>query len=229
MNTGLFCQAFDHFFPPEERLQPSPLLEQAFTRSFFDPCFLVPGFTSVKFQHALRLAYSFLPQDECYLEIGSLQGKTLISALLNNAPRKTYACDNFSEFTEDPGLSAQRLRDNLRMYGLADRVVFYDADFRNIMDREHVPEPAGLYLYDAAHTEEMQFLGIQLAEPLLADEALVIVDDWNWADVSMGTRRAFAASGNEWTSLYELTHRGESSHALWWNGTAMFRFRRRAS
>lgn len=228
MNTGHFCRAFDHFFPPEERLQPTALLEQAFTRSFFDPCFLVPGFTSVKFQHTLRLAYSFLPPDECYLEVGSLQGKTLISAMLQNPARKTYACDNFSEFTDNPGQSAESLRGHLRMYGLEERAVFHDADFRDIMDREHVPEPVGLYLYDAAHTEEMQFLGIQLAEPLLADEALVIVDDWNWADVVAGTRRAFGASANEWTPLYELTHPGESSHALWWNGTAMFRFRRRA-
>lgn len=227
MNTGYFCALFDRFFPVEERLRPTPMLDQAFVRSFFDPCFLVPGFTSVKNQHMLRLAFSCLPSSECYLEIGSLQGKTLISAVLNNPQRKVYACDNFSEFSTDHNASAQGLQNHLRMFGLENQVTFYDADFRDIMDRAHVPEPVGLYLYDAEHTDEMQFLGIKLAEPLLADEALVIVDDWNWSPAVSGTRRAMSESLHEWTLLYEFAHEGESNHALWWNGVAVFRFCRK--
>ena len=226
MNTGHFCALFDRFFPAGERSLPTPAFEQAFVRSFFDPCFLVPGFTSVKIQHLLRLAFSCLPSSECYLEIGSLQGKTLISAVLNNPERKTYACDNFSEFTTDRDISAAGLRNNLRIFGLDKQVTFYDADFRTIMDRTHIPEPVGLYLYDAEHTEELQYQGIKLAEPLLADEALVAVDDWNWPPAVEGTNKALRESSNDWALLYELTNPGESNHAMWWNGFALFRFRR---
>ncbi|HNR31790.1 MAG TPA: class I SAM-dependent methyltransferase [Candidatus Hydrogenedentes bacterium] len=227
MNTSTFCALFDRFFPPQERDAPTPGFEQAFVRSFFDPCFLVQGMTSVKNQHVMRLAFSCLPESECYFEIGTLQGKILVSVLVNNPPRKAYACDNFCEFTDSAERSAQVLRNNLRMFGVEDRVTFYNADFRGIMDREHVPEPVGLYLYDAMHTAEMQYDGIRLAEPLLADEALVVVDDWNWGEAVEGTNRAIAESRHEWTLLYELRNDGESNLAKWWNGLGIFRFRRR--
>lgn len=228
MNTATFCALFDRFFPPQERQVPTAIFEQAFVRSFFDPCFLVQGMTSVKNQHLMRLAFSCLPENECYLEIGTLQGKILTSVLVNNPRRKAYACDNFSEFTDSREASAQVLRNNLRMFGVEDRVTFYNADFRTIMDRSHVPEPVGLYLYDAMHTVEMQYEGIKLAEPLLADEALVVVDDWNWIEAVEGTQRAISESRNEWAALYELRNEGNSNLAQWWNGIGVFRFKRRA-
>ncbi len=227
MNTATFCTLFDRFFPAQERDIPTPLFENAFVRSFFDPCFLVQGMTSVKNQHLMRLAFSCLPENECYLEIGTLQGKLLISVLVNNPARKAYACDNFCEFTDSREASARVLRNNLRMFGVEDRVTFYDADFRAIMDRDHVPEPVGLYLYDAMHTAEMQHDGIRLVEPLLANEALVVVDDWNWDDAVKGTQQAIEESRHEWTVLYELRNEGNGNLTQWWNGMGVFRFRRR--
>lgn len=228
MNTGLFKSLFEYHFPPKERDQPTPVLEQAFTRSFFDPCFLVRGMTAPKNQTMMRLAFSCLPESECYLEIGVFEGKMLISILLSGIRRKVYACDNFCEFTPDKTGSAQQLEHNLRGYGVADRVRFYNADFRDIMDRAHVPEPVGLYYYDAMHTAEMQYEGIRLAEPLLADEALVVVDDYDWPEAQEGTRRAISESAHSWETLYELHSQGESNLAMWWNGIGVFRFERRA-
>ena len=64
----------------------------------FDSLRDVEGMISVYKQYLLHLAYSLLGPDEAYLEVGTWQGKSLISAMLNNPPRITFACDNFSEW-----------------------------------------------------------------------------------------------------------------------------------
>jgi len=226
MDTARFRRLFERYFPKDEIARPTPMFEQAFVRNFFDPCFLVDGFTSLKVQQLLSLAYASLPAEEAYLEVGTYQGKTLISALLNNERRPTYACDNFSEFTASTEGSAEVLRLNLRMFGLTDRVTFLNADFRNVMDRDHIREPVGLYLYDGAHSEEMQYLGVKLVEPVLADEALVVVDDWNNPNAGAGTRRAIAESRHHYELLYELPTHDDQRHAMWWDGLGVYCFER---
>jgi hypothetical protein len=229
MNTTEFCAFFERYFPKEEQAQTTPLFEQALTRSFFDPCFLVEGLTSVKIQQLLSMAYSYLPENEAYFEVGTYKGKTLISAMINNAARKTYACDNFSEFTANKEGSENVLQLNLHMFQLKDRVTFFNDDFSNIADKDHIPEPIGLYLYDGAHSEEMQYRGIKEVEHLLADEALILVDDWAVEDARLGTKRAIAESPNEWTQLYELPGHEELRQQVWWLGMGVFRFRRNES
>ncbi len=226
MDIRGFQQQFAEHFPEVERGQPTPVLEQTFTRSFFDPCFNVPGMTAVKNQFLLKLAFACIAQDECYLEVGTWLGKTLISAAANNVVRKAYACDDFSEYTPNPELSLANLRHHLQLYGLKEKVTFYNDDFRNIMDRDHVPEPVGLYLYDGGHSEQDHEDGIVLAEPLLADEALVVIDDWNFEEAPKGAEKAVAASQQEWERLYVLPARTNGDHGLWWNGVAVYAFRR---
>lgn len=226
MNVAAFCVAFEHLFPGSEKNATTPVLEQAFTRSFFDPCFQVPGMTSVKNQFLLKVAYGLLPEDECYFEVGTFQGKTLISALLGNPRRKTYACDNFSEFTNDPGLSRQILEEHLQLYRLHERVTFFDSDFRGIVTRERIPEPVGVYFYDGGHTAEDHRDAIVLAEHLLADEALVIIDDWNAPEVRTGTGQGVAESVNHWEQMLELPARHNEDLGQWWNGVAVYSFNR---
>lgn len=234
MNLDRFRLHFDYHFPESERDQPSPVLEQAFTRSYFDPCFGVQGYTSVKVQHLLNTAYLCLDDDECYLEIGSFQGKTLISAMLNNAPRTTYACDNFSEFTTDAARSFEVFQANLRHFGLAERVTFFNEDFRGVLDPKRLEKPVGVYLYDGGHTEAEHRDAITLAEPVLADRALVIIDDWNFDGARRGAESALAASRHRWERLYLLPARGPEErpagaigdHGMWWNGVAVYGFER---
>ena len=49
-----------------------------------------------------------------------------------------------------------------------------------------VPEPVGVYFYDGGHTWLAHYLALGVAEPLLADEALVLVDDASWPLVARG-------------------------------------------
>jgi hypothetical protein len=216
---------FDRYFPAHEIGRITAYLEEPFIRSFFDPCFDVPGMMSVKKQILLKIAYSFIDEGEAYLEVGTYVGKSLVSAMAGNELRPTYGCDNFSEFKESSSLSQLRL--NLENHALLEKVHILDDDFRNIVDRYHVPEPVGLYFYDGAHDHRSQYEGIKLVEHLLADRALVIVDDWRLAPDSnsyakAGTEQAIAESPRQWTHLYDLPARLNGDHATWWNGIAVF-------
>jgi predicted O-methyltransferase YrrM len=227
MNISAFCSKFDKSFPPEEREKTTRIFEYRFLRRFFDPCRSINGMSSIKKLRLLNLAYSFLEIDECYVEIGTFSGKSLISAMIKNNLRKTYACDNFSEFSD---LSSEStLKSNLEQYNLKDKVVFFNSDFRRILNHQNIKMPIGLYFYDAAHDYESHYSAVKLVENVLANEALIIVDDWRFDRDSQsyaksGTLKAIEESKHVYNLLYELPARHNGDHAMWWNGIAVYAF-----
>lgn len=201
-----------------------------------DPVPDVEGMASARKLTFLRTLASCLPRDgsECYLEVGTFQGKSLIATLRGNVGVVGVACDNFSEWNDpvEPQ-NARALRTNLVRHGLTESVRFFDEDFRTLLaawaDRD-LPL-AGVYFFDGPHDEQSQYDGIALAEPVLADRALVVVDDWrnapdsgSWAEA--GTRRAIADSSNRWRFEHLLPARRNGDRDLWWNGLAVLRFER---
>jgi predicted O-methyltransferase YrrM len=212
-------------------------LERAGLVSAFDPCPDVAGMASPRKLRLLSLAVAALPGDgsECYLEIGTYQGKSLIAALQPNPNALGVACDDFSLFddTAQP-VNLTALNRNLAAYGLKERVRFFNCDFRMLLAqwKGHGLPAVGVYFYDGAHDEESQYLGLTLAEAVLADEALVLVDDWRRADDSgsfaeAGTRRAIADSSCSWSIEHVLPARFNGDMDQWWNGVGVLVFRRR--
>lgn len=228
VDIARFVAAFDSAYPHASYTVPDESLFSPFVTLPLDPCPDIEGMLSLRKQQLLHLAYGLLPPGEAYLEVGTYHGKSLISAVLGNDRRTTYAADNFSEFDVN---SLEILMANLARYGVADVATFFDADFRTIYTPEHLREPVGLYFFDGPHDEPSQHDAIRMVEPFLADYALVLVDDWRFASDSMsyakaGTRRAIAASRNRWKLLYELPARCNGDRALWWNGVAVLSFER---
>jgi predicted O-methyltransferase YrrM len=230
MNLDAFISAFEQTFPEPMRSQPGSR-----SQDFTDPCPEVVGMASVKKLHLLNLAASFLPQDgsECYLEVGTYQGKSLICALHRNYHCLAVACNNFSLFTPSPEISISILKNNLSQFGLLNQVKFYEQDFLKLFDLwnfENLP-PIGFYFYDGAHDELSQYEGIKKAEPFLADQALVVVDDWRFAPDSMsyaevGTKKAIEESPYNWQIRYVLPAKFNGDLELWWNGLAVLTFQR---
>ena len=223
MNLQQFTRLFEATFQSEGVLFGTEGLDGG------DPCPDVSGLCAPKNQKLLQIAYSCLPENECYLEIGTASGKSLISAMLGNPPRQVVACDNFSHFEEFNSLV--QLRENLVKYGLDQKVIFYDADFMDVLNKGKVSQPVGLYFYDAEHSFAGQDAGIKRAEHLLADESLVIVDDWRYAADSgsrakAGTNEAIAESIHKWTMMYELPARRNGDLEMWWNGVGILGFQR---
>jgi len=230
MDTSKFCARFDNTFPRDKIATPTFLYGNRILRIFFDPCPIVIGMSSIKNQRLLNIAFSCLDTNESYLEVGTYLGKSLISAMLGNSERKIYACDNFSQFAFSN--SFERLQNNLRKYKLDKSVTFYNEDFLEVLNKDKIAVPVGVYFYDGAHDESSQYLAIKKVENLLSDEAVVIVDDWRFAEDSksyakVGTEKAIAESSHEWKVLYELPARYNGDRAMWWNGVCVFSFRRR--
>lgn len=229
MNISAFCSKFDKSFPAKKREKPTRIFEYRFLRRFFDPCKSINGMSSIKKLKLLNLAYSFLETDECYVEIGTFFGKSLISAMIKNRLRKTYACDNFSEFNDFS--SESTFASNLEKYNLQDKVVFFNLDFRRVLNHQNIKMPIGLYFYDGAHDYESHYLAVKLAEHLLANEALIIIDDWRFGSDSQsyaksGTLKAIEESKHVYNLLYELPARHNGDHAMWWNGVGVLSFGR---
>ena len=228
MDIAAFRKEFWDVFKGAQRNEPDYSYWDPLIARQVDPCFDVEGMASIKKQQLLNLAFRHVGPGECYFEVGTYKGKSLISAMLHNPPIPVYACDDFSLFD---GNAFEVTMSNLRRYGLEDKVTFYSCDFTQVYTREKLPVPIGAYFYDGAHEEEPQYQAIKLVEPLLADEALVIIDDWRLASDSpsyakAGTMRAIGESVHTWRLLYDLPARFNGDRAMWWNGVAVFSFDR---
>jgi len=229
MNIELFKQRFEEAFPETTRDTPTYAHWDPIVTMGLDPCPDVPGMLSIKKQQLLNLVFGLLDPEEAYFEVGTYMGKSLLSAMLNNPPRTVFACDDFSLFE---GNTFETTLGHLKRYGVADKVHFYNGDFLGVYTAEHLSKPIGFYFYDGAHDEESQYLGIKLVEPFLADEAIVLVDDWRFERDSQsyaraGTLRALEESEHQWQLLYELPARFNGDKAMWWNGVAVLGFSRK--
>ncbi|MBL8799295.1 MAG: class I SAM-dependent methyltransferase [Planctomycetia bacterium] len=231
MDLDHFLQRFLATFPEDRHERPAP------AGDFADPCPDVTGMASPRKLQLLNLAVSCLPEDgsECYFEVGTYQGKSLIAALLGQRHCSVVACDNFSEFGSSSATdNATTLRANLERHGLADQVRFYAEDFQTLLPRwaaAGLPR-IGVYFYDGAHDELSHYAAIRSAETLLADAAVVVIDDWRQAPDSQsyaeaGTQRALRESAHDWNVRWVLPARYNGDRELWWNGVAVLTFRRR--
>jgi predicted O-methyltransferase YrrM len=232
-----FIEKFESVFPEHRRNKPSGLLDRIkLFRAFHDPCPDIEGMASLRKLQLLNLAVSLLPPngDECYLEVGTYRGKSLIAAMFGNHNRTAIACDNFSEFTTSPTESVSILQNNIAKYKLSENVRFYNEDFKNLFEKwptYNLP-PVGVYFYDGAHDDLNQYEAIHAVESILANEALVIIDDWRHAEDSrsyaeVATRRAIAESPYTWHIQWELPARHNGDQAMWWNGVAVLLFSRK--
>ena len=185
----------------------------------------VPGFSTPAELAVLNLAAARLPAGEAYLEVGTFKGRSLAGALLDAPDRTFVAVENFQEFGMLAGQSRAELDRAVRAYRGGRRLTLHDGDCFAVLVRPGaVPEPVGVYFYDGAHTGLAHYLALGVVEPLLADEALVLVDDATWPMVAESTRR-YLDRHPGWTVLRDI--RAASDHdPLWANGLLVLAYRR---
>ncbi|MBW4497448.1 MAG: tetratricopeptide repeat protein [Oscillatoria princeps RMCB-10] len=178
----------------------------------------VQGMTTANVMQLLNFAVECMDAGEIYCEIGTYQGSTLIAALLGHPERMAYAVDNFSQF--DTGAkNIEKLRENLSKFFLEDRVEFCQQDLEEFLlelRQLETEEKIGVYFYDGPHDYRSQLLGLLLIKPFLAEKALIIVDDTNWAS-AVQANWDFMAAHPECELLLDLPT-PENSHPTFWNG-----------
>jgi len=168
-----------------------------------------PGYSSPRVRHLLNNLCCF---PACrYLEVGTWQGATILSASHKN-PGAFLAVDNFSEF----GGPREQFLANRERYKADCRFDFLDADCWSIS-----PEKIGsinAYFYDGGHSEEDHYRAFTHFDAAFADTFIAVVDDWNWPQVRIGTQKAFAALQYQSLALWQLWSPIESNLDGWWNG-----------
>src|SRR5947207_14566929 len=130
------------------------------------------GMSGRKYRLFINSLIRSLPNPR-YLEIGSLTGSTLCSAVSGNEVRAT-AIDNWSQF----GGPRETFYANLEAYRPPSAVVrVIEDDFRGVDYRS--TGTFDVFLYDGPHGPEDQFDGISLALPVLNQAFVLIVADWH--------------------------------------------------
>lgn len=184
----------------------------------------VPGLSSLGKLALLRLAARHLGSDEIYLEVGSWKGLSIIAAMLGNAETSFFAIESFDGYGIRGREARAALCRNVEAWVGAGRLTLLEGDFVALLRRPGLfPAPVGVYFYDADHSPLGQYLALALAEPHLADEALVIVDDTASPAVARATDR-YAAGRDGYELLADLP--GSPVGGWWWNGLRVYAFRR---
>lgn len=144
--------------------------------------------------------------DPKYLEVGSWAGSTAAAALCGNT-LKALCVDNWSEF----GGPRDAFFENIGKVR-TDKIDFnlLESDFRKV-DFGAIG-PFNVYLFDGPHAEQDQYDGVALAQPALTPRAIVIVDDWNWRAVRVGTFRALADTNCRVEAAVEVRTTLDDSH-----------------
>jgi hypothetical protein len=172
------------------------------------------GMSRSRLMKLLNAAVGLIGEDEVYLEVGSYQGGSLVSALFEN-DAKAVSVENFSQFTESNSQSI--LWDNLLKFDMENRVIMENDDFRSFFANKAATElKIGVYFYDGAHDTQSQLDGYELALPYLADQCLIFVDDYRYPEVKESVR-LFLLAHPEFHVIFEREP-AENFDPYWWDG-----------
>jgi hypothetical protein len=175
----------------------------------------IPGMSSAKVRHFLNNLCS-LPRAN-YLEIGCWKGSTWIAALFENESQisSAVAIDNWSEFGGPQHSFQKNCSKFLPDFGYR---CFsgncFEMDLRSIFS-----QPVNIYFYDGNHSALSQELAFTYYNDILDDAFIAVIDDWNWAEVQLGTRNAFEKLHYEVLFERALPAKPEGGDKKqWWNG-----------
>lgn len=176
------------------------------------------GFSSNKIRHLLNNVLDYPNLN--YLEIGVFMGSTFVSSLYQNNINNAYAIDNWSEFNEYGDIK-KIFNDTCKKFNI-ENYKFFETDCYKF-DLNNITEKINVYFYDGNHDELNQYKALKYYYPILADEFIFMVDDFDpydtkWMEVERGTRHAIRDLNLE--ILYEkhLCSVGRNNASSWWNG-----------
>jgi len=185
-------------------------------RRFEEVLEAVPGLARENNLALLNLAAGLLGPGESYVEVGSYRGTSLVAAMLGN-DGEFVAIDDFSfDEATQAGLEA-----SLERFGLEGATILAGDAFE-LLEKGALEGPSvGVYYYDAAHDYESQLRGLQLVEPHLAREALLVIDDSDWDEVRHATADYLNGQPNA-ELIFDIPGNGG-----WWEGMQVLAWRER--
>ena len=151
-----------------------------------------------------RLAALFADEAEaCYLEVGVFQGLTLLSVAGAVPGLPCFGIDNFS-ILDPEGQNLGIVRDRMARLG-GSNATLINLDFQDALLTlgNHIgARRIGVYFVDGAHDYRSQLVSLLFAEPHLHDNAVIIIDDANYAFVRQSTHD-FLVARPEYKMVFE--------------------------
>lgn len=123
-----------------------------------------------------------------YLEIGSWLGSTATAAIYGNEV-EAVAIDNWSQFSG----SKERFLANVgKATSRVARCELIEDDFRSVDYR--ALGKFNVYFFDGPHHEHDHTDAMLVVQPCLAERFVLVIDDWNWPTVRLGTMAGLVAA-----------------------------------
>lgn len=125
-----------------------------------------------------------------YLEVGTYQGCSLISAALYNPHVRCIGIDNFSKFNKNKHgkwtcSSSDVIQKNIEKMDLSN-VEFIQGDYKTELLKLFEKEKElkiDVYLYDGLHDYQSQIDGLNIIKPYLSESCIILVDDLEFSGV----------------------------------------------
>lgn len=171
----------------------------------------------------LNAIVSCMDEGELYLEVGTYQGGSLISALTGNNA-KAIGVDSFSEFKETN--SFERTLDNLFKFGVDKRVVLWDEDYKDYFKKDIKPDTRiQVYYYDGEHGYEPQLAGMEACWGYLHTGSFILVDDYSYPEVRRAVNQFITNHIDHIGIQFVMAPMGEFENMgeTWWNGYVVLR------
>jgi hypothetical protein len=158
-----------------------------------------------------------MPKDEMYLEVGTLEGRTLEAAAHGNDGKTLYGVDPCEKYDMVPD-------------GFGPNVTFVRARWQAFLSQP-LAMPIGLAFYDGDHSADQTMAFMGLIKEHLADEAVLVLDDWDRESVRKGALETSYDCDERWQLLRECPEYTDglttaSHHFGYAFGVAVFGFRR---
>ncbi len=186
----------------------------------------VQGMSTPSNMHLLNLAVRCLAPGECYLEVGTWRGRTLIGALLgNDAYGVAIDDDSMDAHDEDERSSKDVWYENVKRFDMEGRARYVDGSIPVVWKWLDVP-PVGVYLFDGDKaTEEAAFAGLIGVLPFLANEALIFVDDANVLEIRQAVHKFELSHPTQLLKFMDIPTPGNCWPAFW-NGVMALAWKR---
>jgi len=168
----------------------------------------------------LNACVSAMDPGELYVEVGTYQGGSLISALLGNEAR-AIGVDSFGEFKQTNNYEITT--NHLSAFGVLDRVTLHNMRFQEYFFAHHpVDRKIQVYYYDGAHDYQTQLAGMEAAWDFLQKGSILLVDDYTYPEVSRAINQ-FVANHVDQVKFQFVMLPIENVDDTWWNGCVVLR------
>ena len=179
----------------------------------------IPRMSTLAIGAMINRGISQMPDNQVFLNIGVWNGFTFLSGIINNPQKKCIGVDNFSQFGSDVipifGDPREAFYERFNK-NKSPNHYFYDMDYIEYFSNVH-KEPIGFYIYDGEHSYENQLKGLQVAEPFLAEDCIILIDDTNWDEPRQATFDFISNSSYEYQTILDKTTYCDR-HPTLWNG-----------